>query len=193
DGELEYVGDALAPKAHLECLSVVALPLAHLARNVDVREEVHLDLHQPIALARLAPPALHVEREASRPISADLRFRQLGKQLADRREQARVGGRIRSWRAANRALIDVDDLIDVLEPRYAPVRARNHARSVEMPRQRAMQDVLDERRLAGARYTRHGHENAQRDLDVEVAQVVLARALDANHSALVDVASAARR
>src|SRR5213078_2165117 len=125
--------------------------------------------------------------------SADLRFRQLGKQLADRREQARVGGRIRSWRAANRALIDVDDLIDVLEPRYAPVRARNHARSVEMPRQRAMQDVLDERRLAGARYTRHGHENAQRDLDVEVAQVVLARALDANHSALVDVASAARR
>jgi hypothetical protein len=51
---LEHVGDALAAEAHLERLAVVALPLAHLARHVDVGEEVHLDLHEAVALARLA-------------------------------------------------------------------------------------------------------------------------------------------
>ena len=81
---LEHVGDAQAAEPHLERLAVVALPLADLARHVDVGQEVHLDLHEAVALARLAAAALHVEREASRPVAADLRLGQLGEQLADR-------------------------------------------------------------------------------------------------------------
>src|SRR4051794_5939278 len=46
DRELQHVGDALAAESNLERLAVVALALAHLARHVDVREEVHLDLHE---------------------------------------------------------------------------------------------------------------------------------------------------
>src|SRR5213079_2558313 len=49
----------------LERLPVVARALARLARDVDVGQEVHLDLDLPVALARLAAPAAHVEREAS--------------------------------------------------------------------------------------------------------------------------------
>ena len=52
-------------EAHLERLAVVALPLAHLARHVDVGEEVHLDLHEAVALARLAAAALHVEARSA--------------------------------------------------------------------------------------------------------------------------------
>ena len=76
-------------KAHLERLAIVALALAHLARHVDVGQEVHLDLHETVALTRLAPSALHVEREAPRSVAANLRLGQLGEQLANRREQAR--------------------------------------------------------------------------------------------------------
>ncbi|HET7321265.1 MAG TPA: hypothetical protein VFI96_02140, partial [Longimicrobiaceae bacterium] len=84
DRHLEDVGDAHPAEAHLERLAVEALPLADVARHEDVREEVHLDLHEAVALARLAPAALHVEGEAPRPVAADLRLRHLREQLADR-------------------------------------------------------------------------------------------------------------
>ena len=67
DRHLEHVGDGQAAEADLERLAVVALALAHLARHVDVGQEVHLDLHEAVALARLAAAALHVEREAPGP------------------------------------------------------------------------------------------------------------------------------
>ena len=117
DRQLEHVGDRQTAEAHLERLAIVALALAHLARHVDVGQEVHLDLHETVALTRFAAPALHVEREAPGPVAANLRFGQLGEQLANRREQARVRRRIRARRAADRTLIDVDDLVDVLEAR----------------------------------------------------------------------------
>ena len=63
---VEDVGDVLALEGHLERLAVVARPGAHLAGHVDVGEEVHLDLDGPVARARLAPPAAHVEREPAR-------------------------------------------------------------------------------------------------------------------------------
>ena len=134
--QLEHVGDAPPLEAHLERLAVVALALAHLARHVDVGQEVHLDLHEPVALARLAAPALHVEREAARPVAADLRLGQLGEELADRREQPGVRRRVGARRAADRALVDVDDLVDVLEPRDARVRAGDDPGAVEVPRER---------------------------------------------------------
>ena len=117
DRQLEHVGDDQTAEADLERLAIVALALAHLARHVDVRQEVHLDLHETVALARLAPSALHVEREAPRSVAANLRLGQLGEELADRREQAGVRRRIRARRAADRTLVDVDDLVDVLEAR----------------------------------------------------------------------------
>src|SRR6267142_2191647 len=61
DGQIEHVGDRLSFIAHLERLAVVAPPLADFARNVDVGEEMHFDLHQAVALTRLAPPPFHIE------------------------------------------------------------------------------------------------------------------------------------
>ena len=63
----EHLGDALALVPHLERLAVVAPAPAHLAGDVQVGQEVHLDLELAVALARLAAPALHVEREAPGP------------------------------------------------------------------------------------------------------------------------------
>src|SRR5204863_1602366 len=69
--EVEHVGDRLSFITHLERLTVVAPALADLARDIDVREEVHLDLHEAVTLARLAPAPLDVERKAARSIAAD--------------------------------------------------------------------------------------------------------------------------
>src|SRR4051812_38707760 len=102
---------------------------------------MHLDFHETVALARLASPALYVERESSWPVAADFRLGQFGEQFADRCEQTGVRRRIRPRRPTDRALIDVDDLVDVLESGDARVRTGYDPSAIEMTRQCAMQDV----------------------------------------------------
>jgi hypothetical protein len=83
---------------------------------------VHLDLDDAVALAGLAAAALDVEREAARLVAARLGLRQAGEPVADRREGAGVGRRVRARRAADRRLVDVDDLVEMFEALDAVVR-----------------------------------------------------------------------
>ena len=68
----------------------------------------------------------------------------------------------------------------MLEAGDSRVGARNHSGAIEVPGHRPMQDVFDERRLPAARYTGDRDEETERNLDVEIAQVVLARTFDPN-------------
>ncbi len=77
DRGVEDVGDGLALEVDLECLPVVPRPAADLARHVDVRQEVHLDLEGAVALAVLAAAALDVEGEATRLVAPQLGLRRL--------------------------------------------------------------------------------------------------------------------
>ena len=121
---LEDVGDVLALEGDVEGVAVVAGALAHLARHVDVGQEVHLDLDRAVAGARLAPAAGHVEAEPAGQVAADLRLLGLGEQLADVVEHAGVGGRVRPRRAPDRRLVDVDDLVEQLDALDPLVEAR---------------------------------------------------------------------
>src|SRR4051812_13477371 len=178
DGHVEHVGDRLALEADLERLAVVALAVALLARDVDVGQEVHLDLDLAVAAADLAAPALDVEREAARLVAADPRLLRLGEQVADDVEEAGVRRRVGPRRAADRRLVDLDDLVDVVEARDAVVRAGPLARPVQAVGHRLEEDLVDERGLARARHARHGRHDAERHADVDGLEVVLARALD---------------
>ena len=90
DRHREHFVDVLALVADLERLAVVALAVADVARHVDVGQEVHLDLDEAVALARLAAAALDVEREAARAVAALARLLHLREELADRREEPGV-------------------------------------------------------------------------------------------------------
>ena len=70
---------------------------------------MHLDLQHPVALAGLAPAALDVETEAARAVTALARGRYAGIQLADRREHAGIGRRVRTRSTTNRTLVDIDN------------------------------------------------------------------------------------
>src|SRR3954468_7186943 len=82
DGHVEYVSDGLALVVHLERLAVVARAVTYLARDIDVRQEVHLDLDRAVACARLTASALDVEGEPARQIAEHLRLGRLREQLA---------------------------------------------------------------------------------------------------------------
>src|SRR5580765_6882108 len=106
DGHRQHLIDAAPLVLDLQRFAVVALAVADVALNVDVRQEVHLHLDQAIALARLAATALDVEREAPGPVPALARLLHLREDFADRREQSGIGSRVRARRAADRALVD---------------------------------------------------------------------------------------
>ena len=64
-------------------------------------------------------------------------------------------------------------------------------RLAEQLQEAVVEDVLDERRLAGAADAGHTDEPIQRNRDVDVAQVVLARTAD--HESRIVLGDAARR
>src|SRR5204862_5266249 len=90
DRHVEHVGDRLALEADLERLAVVPAAVALLARHVDVRQEVHLDLDLAVAAADLAAAALDVEREPPGLVAARPRLGRPGEEVADLVEEADV-------------------------------------------------------------------------------------------------------
>src|SRR5579875_296729 len=190
DRHVEHVGDALALEPDFERLAIVALALADVALDVDVGQEVHFDLDDAVALAGLAAPAFDVERETARPVAARLGFGQAREPVSYWRECTRVGCRIGTRRAADRRLVDVDDLVEVLDALDAVVRARLLARAHQPARQRLVERVDHQRRFAAARDAGDAGEGAERERNLDALQVVGARA---DHGKQLAVAAPALR
>ena len=162
----------------VERLPVVASPLALLANHEHVREEVHLDDLGALALACLAAPALDVERKPSRPVAAYLGLLDHGEDAADVVEDLGVRRRVRARGPADRRLVNLADLVDALRPDDPLVLAGPLAAAVELTRECAVEDLRDERALAGAAHARYGDEHPEREGDAQRLQVVLPRAAD---------------
>ena len=178
DRHVENLGDVLPLERDVEGVAVVPGPLAHLARHVDVGQEVHLDLDGAVTRTCLATSPCHVETETAGLVTADLRFGSRREQLADRIEHARVRGGVRTRCAADGRLVHVDDLVDGVDAVDPLVLARCLLALVDLLHHGGQEDVADQRALAAAGDTGDGDETPERDLDVYLAQVVLARTAD---------------
>jgi hypothetical protein len=88
---VQHFADGLALESDLQRLAVVAPAFADVARHVDIRQEMHLDFDDAVALTRLAASAFDVEAEAPGFVAAGAGFRHGCEDVADRREQAGVG------------------------------------------------------------------------------------------------------
>ena len=64
-GHFQYVCDGFAAIEYLQRFAIVPLAAAHVAGDIDIRQEVHFDFDQTIAAARLAAAALNIEGKAS--------------------------------------------------------------------------------------------------------------------------------
>src|SRR5262249_30133928 len=99
---VQQIGDRTTLVFHRQSLAVVSSASTDIAQDVDVREKIHLDALQPVALTRLATTALHVERESSRFVAPFARLGGHRIQLADRSEHSGVRSRIRSRSSSDR-------------------------------------------------------------------------------------------
>src|ERR1035438_4795279 len=116
DGESQKVRDRVTLVFHLQSFVVVALAPANVAGHINVRQEIHFDALQSIALTGFATAALHIETEASGLVTSLARLRQQGIEIADRRKEAGVSRRVGTRRAPDRRLVDLDYLVYVWGP-----------------------------------------------------------------------------
>src|SRR5262249_26032676 len=129
--------------------------------------------------ARLAPSTRDVEREGSRRVTAQpcgLRAREAS---ADAVVRPEIGGRVRPRRGPDLALVHENDLGDALGALDRATGPRDAFRPTEPLAQAAVEHVLDEARLPGARDAGDGDEARERDVHVEGPEGVGGRATDA--------------
>src|SRR5262249_48142121 len=142
-----------------------------------------LDALESLTGARLAPSARDVEgegggREAAQP--GGLGAREAG---ADPVVRPEIGGRVRSRRGPDLALVHENDLGDALGALDGATGPRDAVRPTEPLAQAAVEHVLDEARFPRARDARDGDEARERDVHIEVPQIVGGRATDAERQA----------
>ncbi len=142
------IGDRLSFVLHRQGLVVVAVAAADFAQHVNIRQKIHLDAPLAFALAGFATSAGDVEGESSRLVAALARFRQHGVEIANLGEDSGVGRGIRARRAADRRLVDANDLVDILRAGDRLVRAGLFARAVKLLGQSAIKNVIHQRRFA---------------------------------------------
>ncbi len=130
------------------------------------------------AAAGRAAPVARVEAERAGGVAALQGHRRFGEQLADLIEGADVACRVRARGLADRRLVDEDHIADLVRAAQRAIGAGRLGGLAEMARQGRMEHVLDQRRLARARDPRDADQPLQRNLDRDVAQVVLARAFE---------------
>ena len=106
------------------------------------------------------------------------RQRRGGKQLAHLVERADVAGRVAARGLADRRLVDEGRMGQPVGAEQAIVLAGRLGGLAEVAQQRRHQHVLDQRALARARHAGHHRQPLQRERDVDVLQVVLARAFE---------------
>ena len=170
---VQHVGDGLFLIFDFQRLPVVTCTLADLAGDVDIRQEVHLDLEDTVALAGLAAASPDVKAEPARAIAPHLGVLCLRKDGADVVEDAGIGGRVGAGCPANGLLVDADDLIHKFEALYPIASACAGTRAVQLTGQRLIQDLIDEARFARARDACHADKLSQRELHINIPQVVL--------------------
>ena len=175
---LQHLGNRLVFETDLQRLAVEAVPFAHRASHPDVGQKIHLQLGRAVAFARLAAAAADVETEAARREALGLGLGKLRVEVADVVENLDIGGRVRAGRAADGRLVDGDDLVEVFEALDLVVFARIAQARVEIAVQGLDDDVVHQRAFAGAGNAGDADEDAQRDFDVDILEVVVPRAAD---------------
>src|SRR6185437_8196310 len=160
----------------LEHLVPIAAAVAVGAAQVDVRKELHLDVLEAIAVARRTTAVAGVEAERTGAVLALLRGGLRREEVAYGIERADVTRGIGAGGAADRGLIDHDDIVDELGAGEPGEESGRLGRLAVVFEESGIEHVLDQRGLAGAGDAGDTDEALQWNPDIHVLEVVLSRA-----------------
>ena len=134
---------------------------------------MHLNLDDTIPTARLTSATGNIEGESSLCVTHCLCILRVREQIADQIENTCVSCRIRTWASADRRLVDVDNLIQLIQSCDIIMFARFYLRPVQRSRQMLIQDLIDKRTFSGTGYACHTGHYAKWELHINILQIVL--------------------
>ena len=172
DGHVQHVRDRPAAIGDRQGLAVVTLPLADFALDPHVGQEVHFDALLAVPLAGLAASPRAIEAEPRGTITPDLGFGQMSKQFPDLIEDPGISGGVRGRGAAQRLLIDLDDLVDLIETHDLFKRPGLCLCPMQTAGDGLGQSFLNQRTLARSRDARDDGQRSQRNPQIDIPQVV---------------------
>ena len=172
-GHVQHLGNVLTLVLHLQGLPVIPLAMAHLTGHVHIRQEMHFDFHQAVAVTGLAPAALYIEGEAARAVAPHFGIGCGSKQIPDVIEQPRIGSGVGPGGSADRALVNVDNLVQMLQSLNAFAGAGAGSGVVQLGSQGFVQHLANQAGLAGAGNAGDAGQGSQGDFHIQILQVVL--------------------
>ena len=113
DAQFEDLRDVFPAQFDVECFAAEPHFIARLATYISGRQEVHFEFDRARAFAFGTAALRAVEGETTRCVTAQTGLRELREQMAYLVEKADIGGRRRARRAANRRLVNTNDLVDI--------------------------------------------------------------------------------
>ena len=113
DGHIEDFGDVAAAVGNVEDFLAVAPAVALAAFHVHVGQELHVDLDVAVAVAHAAAPSFDIEAEVAGRVVARAGFERVGEHGPNLVEGLDVRHRVGARRAADRALIDENHVVDL--------------------------------------------------------------------------------
>src|SRR5688572_21474570 len=168
--KVQRLGDVLAAILDVERLPIEARAGAGFAADKSGREKVHLQLDIAGAFALRATALGAVERKAARSVTAQARIGHLRVKLADVVEEAHVGGRRRTRRAADGRLIDFVNGLD----RFVARKVRRRFPALHRRFHRGQKAFANERAFAGTAHAGDQYEPVERETDGKILEVVFA-------------------
>ena len=133
NGHIEHLMDAAALVANIECFAVIAFALTIVTGHIDIWQKVHFHLDQPVTLAGLAASTAHIEGKSSDLVPAGARFGCTCKEFPYRGKESGIGGGVGSGSAADRALVNINDLVKLLQTLNPVMRRRLLPARMQMP------------------------------------------------------------
>ena len=168
---VKHIGNRLAFVLDFQCFTVVALAVTDWAVNVNRRQKAHFKLDASFTFAGLARTALCIKAKSPRPIASLERCRCSRKYFAKRQHEPGVGCRVRARRFADRALVDLNNLVEIIGSfdffkiqwlQFGAMQSLFH-----VPTQR----FVNQCRLTRPRHARDRHQSADRKTARNVLEI----------------------
>ena len=172
NGHVQHIGDAFAFVLNFKRFPVVAGAVARLTGYIHIRQKVHFNLDHAIALTGLTSPTFDVEAEAPGLVATRFRLWQPGKPIPNGSEGARIGRRVRTWRAPDWTLVDIDHLIEMLQPFDGFTRRWRLPRPIQTHRRRFEERFDRQSRFSAARHAGDADKLPQREIHCHILQIV---------------------
>ena len=167
-------------EGHLEDVVLEALPVALLAEEPHVGHKLHLHGDVALALTILAPTALAIEGEVSRPEAHLPSQRLLPHQRPQVVVEADVGGRVGARAESQRILIHILHPVDGIDVPSQPLHLQlDTGGAIEQVLTHPLiEQILHQRTLTGPAHSGDHSDHPEGDGDVDILQIVSKGALD---------------